>query len=317
MGPAIKMDLSIGIISWNTKEPLKRLLISIYEFCQETSFEIIVVDNNSSDTSVDMLRKDFPQVKLIANKDNKGFSRAVNQAIKMSSSEFVFVCNSDIFLKENIFLKMLEFMQLNPKVAILGPKIINEAGNIEMSLNMSCSGLMRCILDNLFFYSYFRTKIFEKYIMAALPAEIREKAYVLRPVAWLSGAAFLLRKSATLGVGLMDERFFLYCEDEDFCCRMKRSGWQVCYFPESLIVHSRGKSTEKVECNLVLESTKSKVHFYRKRYKQFIAIVKLLLFYRLALELLLLSLGFLFSRKDKMKKKIRDYFNTLRLVCSL
>ncbi|MEW6009209.1 MAG: glycosyltransferase family 2 protein [Candidatus Omnitrophota bacterium] len=310
------MDLTVGIINHNNKELLRRCLISIFEHTINVNFDCVVADNNSSDGSIDMLRKEFPKVMIIENHENLGFSRAVNQVIRRSDREFIFVCNQDIFLKENSFLKMLYFMQTNPRIAILGPKIINEEGALELSFNKKCSNLIRCFLDNVFFYSFLRTKISERYLERFLKLAFNKMLNNPQPVGWLSGAAFLLRRQATQSAGLMDEKFFLYYEDEDFCCRMNKAGWLVYYFPKTFIIHSRGKTIHKTEFNCILESTKSQVNFYRKRYKPTVLLlIKFLILYRLSLELLPICLiSFI---RPALRKKLQYYMKTVQILPTL
>lgn len=310
------MDLTVGIINHNNKELLKKCLVSIYEHTDKVSFDCLVVDNNSSDGSLDMLGKEFPRVKIIANKENLGFARAVNQAIKASDANFVFICNQDIFLKENSFFKLFTFMNSNPAMAIAGPKILNEEGRLELSFNKRCSDLIRCFMDNIFFYSFLRTRILERYFTGILKVVFSKILNSPQPVAWLSGAAFLLRKRATQEAGFMDEKFFLYYEDEDFCCRMNKAGWLVYYFPKTFIIHSRGKTIHKTEFNCVLESTKSQINFYRKRYKPTVLLlIKFLILYRLSLELLLICI--MSSIKPELRKKLNYYMQTIQILPTL
>lgn len=314
------MDITIGVINWNSKDLLKACLGSIYLQTNGLDFELIVVDNNSSDGSAGMAGVEFPRAKIIRNSMNLGFSKAVNQVIRMSSAEFVFIANSDILFKKNTLKKMLDFIKSDERIAILGPRLINEEGKPELSFNSSCSGFMRCIFDNIFFYSDLRTKLMEKYLIKMFPDLFKLAFTKARPVAWVAGAAFILRKIATKDAGLMDENFFIYCEDEDFGCRMNKAGWQVCYFPQAEVVHLRERSIRKFEGNLNLESVKSKVYFYRKRHNPLVVFfVKLLLFYRFTLESLIFEFCEIFAKapKEEGQKKKKQYLEVLEKLMSL
>ncbi|MBU2540549.1 MAG: glycosyltransferase family 2 protein [Candidatus Omnitrophica bacterium] len=308
------MNISIGIVSCNNREILRRCIKSIYATCQDTDFEVIVVDNNSSDRSQEMLVDEFPEVRIIENKQNLGFAKSVNQAIRQARGKFLFLGNEDIIFSPDCLRSMTEYMKANPKVGILGPKIINEKGTTEMSFNKKCSNIIRCILDNLFFYSYLRAHLVEKYLIKKFSPLVKKGLQEIKQVAWVSGAAFLLRKSATEKVGLMDESFFMYCEDEDFGCRMTNAGWQVHFFPRGVITHSRGSSTQKSPVNFTFEATKSQVIFYRKRYNRIaLVLVKALLFYRLTVELVFLCIYSLFSKnlRKLISRKQKNYIFTI------
>ncbi len=312
--------MTIGIVNYNRQNLLKNYLDSIYNQVKGLNFEIIVSDNNSQDDTLKMLSQEFSGVKIIANETNRGFSYAINKIIQLASSEFIFICNQDLQLVENIFPALLDYMKNNPRVAMLGPKIVDAAGNLEISFNKHCRNLIRCFLDNIFFYSHLRVKVFEKYLIKFFPYFLNH--YLKGPVgvAWLSGAAFLVRKTAMKEVGLMDEKFFLYCEDEDIGCRMNKCGWQVYYFPGSAIVHLRGKSIGGEEINYVRESTKSQIHYYCKRYPKFIIIlVKFLIAWRLSVETLLLGAFYILSIKDKaiLAKRIKYYFQAIKAIAEI
>jgi len=253
--------LSIVIVNYNVKNLLKKCLESIFEYEKDTKFEVIVVDNNSTDHSQKMLKRDFPQVKLIENKRNLGFSRGCNQGIKESQGRYILLLNPDTELTPGGFKKMIDFMDLKPEKGICGPKMIDKEGKLQFSCRSFPSYLTaisssQSILNRIFPENF----LSKKYLLK------NQDHSQITEVDWVSGSCLLAKREMFEKVGLLDERFYMYVEDVDLCYRAKMAGFSVFYFPQVLVIHHIGKSTQKKKFNMLVEHHKSMYYFYRKHH---------------------------------------------------
>lgn len=257
------MKLSIIIVNYNVKHFLDQCLTSVRRAVAGIEAETWVVDNNSVDGSVQMLREKFPEVRLIANRENVGFSRANNQAIRQSAGEYVLLLNPDTVVEDDTFSKIIRFMDSHPEAGGLGVKMIDGKGNF---LPESKRGLPT---PDVAFYKIFglskffpRSRIFGKYHLGYLDRdEINE-------VEILSGAFMFLRREALDKTGLLDEEFFMYGEDIDLSYRIIKAGYRNYYFPETRIIHYKGESTKKSSVNYVFVFYRAMVIFARKHFSQ-------------------------------------------------
>jgi GT2 family glycosyltransferase len=255
------MKLSVVIVNYNVKYFLEQCLSSVKRACEQLDAEIFVVDNNSVDGSVKMVREKFPEVILIENKDNTGFSKANNQAIRVSKGEYVLLLNPDTVVEDDTFSRALSFMDAQPDAGGLGVKMIDGKGNF---LPESKRGLPT---PSVAFYKIFglsrffpKSKIFGKYHLGYLDEN------EINPVEILSGAFMLLRKSVLDKIGLLDETFFMYGEDIDLSYRILKAGYRNYYFPETRIIHYKGESTKKGSINYVILFYNAMIIFARKHF---------------------------------------------------
>ena len=234
------VDVSVIIVNWNTPAYLKACLESLYrEPVPKVSYDVWVVDNASTDNSVEMVKRDFPQVNLIENTENSGFSKANNMAIRKSTGRYVFLLNSDAEVHEGALDSLIAYADANPQSGVMGPKVLNPDG----SLQYSCRSF-----PNLWAGFFRNTKLGRLF-----PNNKHLKMYMLSDldhskvsiVGWLSGCAMLIRRSLIDQVGPMDEAFFMYCEDVDMCKRSWDAGYQVVYVPMSTVTHAIGKSSDR------------------------------------------------------------------------
>ncbi len=257
------MKLSVIIVNYNVEHFLEQCLISVKNAMKGIDGEVFVVDNNSIDGSVKMVREKFPEVKLIANKENVGFSRANNQAIKQAKGEYVLLLNPDTVVEDDTFKKVVEFMDKTPDAGALGVKMVDGAGNF---LPESKRGLPT---PEAAFYKMFgisklfpKSKRFSKYHLGYLDEnEIHE-------VEILAGAFMLIRKKVLDEIGLLDESFFMYGEDIDLSYRIIKAGYKNYYFPKTRIIHYKGESTKKSSVNYVIVFYKAMVIFAKKHFTQ-------------------------------------------------
>jgi len=255
------MKLSIVIVNYNVKYFLEQCLHSVRKAIKSIDAEVFVVDNNSVDGSLEMLNQKFPDVKLIANKENVGFSMANNQAINQSLGEYVLLLNPDTVVEDDTFKKVIQFMNDHTDAGGLGVKMVDGKGNF---LPESKRGLPT---PSVAFYKVFgfskilpKSKLFGKYHLGYLDKE------EIHEVDILSGAFMLLRKSVLDKTGLLDETFFMYGEDIDLSYRITLAGYKNYYFPNTRIIHYKGESTKKGSVNYVVVFYKAMIIFARKHF---------------------------------------------------
>lgn len=234
------MELSIIIVNYNVKYFLEQCLHSVLQASMNIDPEIFVVDNNSVDGSSQLIRKKFPEIHFIENKENVGFSRANNQAIRKAKGKYILLLNPDTIVEEDTFSKIIEFMDNHADAGGLGVKMIDGKGTF---LPESKRGLPT---PEVAFYKMFgisklfpNSKKFGKYHLSYL------KENEIHEVDVLAGAFMLLRKETLDKIGLLDETFFMYGEDIDLSYRITLGGYKNYYFPETTIIHYKGESTKK------------------------------------------------------------------------
>ncbi len=273
------MKLSIIIVNYKTKDLLELCLNSILadrpedpdKGVQVTSQtinygprttanrQIIVIDNHSEDGSVEMVRGKFPEVQLLINETNVGYARAINQGIRIAEGEYLLLMNPDVQVKPGAIERMIQFMDENRQVGIVGGKLLNPDGTLQYSCRTFYTFgtllLRRTPLRRLFPNS----KTIRNHLMMDWDhASVRE-------VDWVLGACMLVRRKALEDVGSMDERFFLYFEDVDWCYRMKKGGWKVCYFPYAEMIHQhRRESARGLTHRTFFSHLRSMLHFFDK-----------------------------------------------------
>lgn len=255
------LDLSIIIVNWNTIGELRDCLLSVEQEALD-KIETIVVDNGSSDGSAGMVRKDFPWAQMIRNEENLGFSRANNQGIAASRGRYVLLLNSDCLVQKGALQGLVDFADENPDSGLFGPKILNLDGTIYFS----------CRRFPTLRAGIFRNTILGKYF----PKNAYTRDYLMvewdhsepRDVDWLSGAALLIRRKLLDEIGVLDERFYMYCEDVDIAYRAKKNGWRAVYYPYVAIVHARARSSDKVANRMIIEFHKSMYRFFKKHYSR-------------------------------------------------
>jgi GT2 family glycosyltransferase len=255
------MKLSVIIVNYNVRAYLEQCLRTVQEAMLGIDGDVFVVDNQSTDGSVEMVREKFPTVKLIANAVNVGFSRANNQAIRASDAEYVVLLNPDTVVGEDVFHKVIAFLDAHPKAGGLGVKMIDGKGNFlpesKRGLPTPAVAFYKIIgLTRLFPHS----KIFGRYHLGHLPEN--EAA----PIEILSGACMFLRKKTLDEVGLLDESFFMYGEDIDLSYRITMGGYENWYLPEARIIHYKGESTKKSSVNYVFVFYNAMAIFAQKHF---------------------------------------------------
>lgn len=255
------MELSVVIVNYNVKAYLEQCLRTVEKAMQSVEGEVFVVDNQSTDGSVEMVRDRFPWVRLIANQDNVGFSRANNQAIREAQGDHVLLLNPDTVVGEDVFRSVVDFMNANPNIGGLGVKMIDGTGHFlpesKRGLPTPQVAFFKIIgLTRLFP----KSRLFGRYHLGHLPED--EAA----PIEILSGACMFLRKRTLDQVGLLDESFFMYGEDIDLSYRITLGGYQNWYYPAARIIHYKGESTKKSSVNYVFVFYNAMAIFAKKHF---------------------------------------------------
>jgi N-acetylglucosaminyl-diphospho-decaprenol L-rhamnosyltransferase len=252
-----RVDLSIVIVNWNTRKLLAQCLQSLEDTVQDSSLEVWVVDNASSDDSVAMIRKCFPQTHIIANSENVGFVRANNQAIARCQGRYVLLLNSDTKALPNALDEMVHFMDTHPNAGVAGARLLNPDGTFQAS------------------HSPFPTLWREFLMLSGLGRRLVRPRYPSygpgveegpRKVGYVEGACLLARREAIDQVGELDERIFMYAEEVDWCYRFAQGGWGIWYLPQVTIIHYGGQSSKLRPTHMEAELYRSRVHFFREHY---------------------------------------------------
>ncbi|KAA8999495.1 glycosyltransferase family 2 protein [Paenibacillus spiritus] len=258
----MKPDVSILILNYNTCRLTLDCLRSVYDSATAYRYEVIVVDNHSSDGSVEAIRREFPQAVLIANEENVGFARGNNQAMKMAAGRYVLLLNSDTVVMPETLDTMIRFMDERPDIGASGCKIILPDG----SLDKACKRGFPTPSAS-FYYAFGISKLF--------PDNPRYNGYQLGyldpdqdyAVDALVGAFMMVRRETIAEVGGLDEEFFMYGEDLDWCYRIKEAGWGIWYYPRTSIIHLKGGSARRRPPKIIYEFHRAMILFHRKHYQ--------------------------------------------------
>lgn len=245
------MDASIIVVNYNTRDLTIACLESVFQFSQKFDYEVIVIDNASTDDSVDAIKRTFPLVKLICSETNQGFGGGVCKGIALSQGEFIILFNSDAYLQDNAFYEMITYARQHPLIGELGCRVVGADRRHQPTAGR---------------FPNLRLEIGDHFLrpFTFLPKRLRENCidandYQMPAQAdWIAGSCVLLRRTAFDEAGGIDDSFFLGDEDIDLGYRLKKSGWQVVYFPQTGIVHLGGASRKM--------NPKSASYFFRGRY---------------------------------------------------
>lgn len=251
------MKVSIILVNYNSAALIRQCLRSIYEQTKEIPFEIIVVDNASSDNSRQIIRSEFPNAQLIESAENLGFSRGNNLGARLAKGTYLLFLNTDTILFENSIKVLADFLDKHPEVGAVGPKIFFEDRYFQLSAGRLPS-LFREFIDKIV-YSLAR-----KWRKVMCPL-LERWHNTTKAVGWLTGACLMVRQSAFSQVNGFDENIFMYFEDKDLCKRLNSSGWQITYYPLTSIIHLLAGSSGNVNTQKINELYRtSQLYYYRK-----------------------------------------------------
>ena len=257
------MDLSIIIVNWNVVGLLQRCLESVYRSLAQSphlSSEVIVVDNASADDSVAMVQRGFPQVTLMANNQNLGFTVANNQGMRLSQGRYILLLNPDTEVMGQALAHLVAYMEANPRIGAVGPQLRNSDGSVQSSRRRFPT-LHTALVESTLLQHYFpHGPLLRSYYILDRPDDQTQE------VDWVVGAAIMVRREVLDQVGLLDERFFMYSEELDWCYRIKQAGWQVAYLPTAQVVHHYGQSSTQDLPHRHIHFQTSKLRFFRKHH---------------------------------------------------
>jgi len=253
-------DVSIVIVNWNTRHILYDCLKSIYEQCSEIDFEVIVIDNASVDGSADMVKKDFSQVILIENSQNRGFAAANNQGIDISKGRYVLLLNSDTIVLDNAIAKTVVFADGHQEAAVVGCRVLNPDRTLQSTCFMFPS-ILNMLLSCTYLYKIFpKSKFFGREQMTWWDrSDVKEVDVV-------TGCFMLVRQEAIRHVGTMDDGFFMYGEETDWCYRFKQAGCKIVFTPAGEIIHLGGQSSKSIRVDMLIRLRISILQFMKKHY---------------------------------------------------
>jgi N-acetylglucosaminyl-diphospho-decaprenol L-rhamnosyltransferase len=255
-------DVAIILVNWNTCQLTVACIESLPAALGSYQAEIWVVDNASQDTSVEHIRQYYPHVHLIENNENRGFAAANNQAIQASESRYVLLLNTDTLAKPGSIAALIQFAEQHERAGMVGPMLLNPDGSYQGSFAPQPT-----IQTELLSAAGIGVRLFGRWYPNASPAQ----ATVAQQAGYIQGACMLVRRSVIDQVGLMDEHYFMYSEEPDWCLRMMSSGWQIWYTPMAQIIHYGGQSTRQRRREMLIALYRSKVRFFSKHYGQQVA----------------------------------------------
>ena len=279
------MDLSIIIVSWNTKEFLLPCVRSVFENEQGISREVIVVDNGSQDGSGNEVKKTFPSIHLVENQKNMGFAKAVNQGLQKASGRYILLLNPDTQMKGGAIDRFVSFMDSHSGTGVAGAQLLNSDGSKQNSI-ANFPSLATELLNKRLLRWLFPKRFPGKERNYPEPVEVNS----------VIGACMMVRREALDQVGSLDEDYFLFLEETDWCYRMKKAGWKIYHVPQTEVIHFQGKSAETDKKRSRVEYFRSRYHFFKKNRGSglcFILVVGLMV--RLLVESISMTFACLFT----------------------
>jgi len=294
----VKPKLSIVIVSFNAEKLLRECLTSIYVDTKQIPFDVWVVDNHSEDNSIAMIKQYYPQVNVIENKENVGFAKANNQAIAKCTGDYILILNPDTLILQNVLEKIVNFMGENPTVGICGCKVLNEDRTLQLACRRSIPtpGVAFFRLTGLS-KLFPNSKIMAKYNLTYLDPDQPHE------VDAVSGAFLMIRREVVDNIGKLDERFFMYGEELDWCLRTKKAGWIVMYYPGAEIVHYKGECSKFNNRKAAFEFYKSMYLFHKKHFAEnYNPFINIIIYAGIVIKALTSCHSFLFSAKVGSKR---------------
>lgn len=254
------IDVSIIIVTWNNASDIERCLGSIAGAGKGTAVETVVVDNASRDATVDLIRKNFPAVRVIENRQNVGFARANNQAFESATGRYVMLLNPDTSVDAGAIEAVAFYLEHHSEAWVAGPTILNPDRSIQRS------GVRFPSRWNIFVEALFLDRLFPKSRLFGSHKEMYEDARKPRAVDYLQGSALMVRREVLEKVGGLDESFFMYFEEADWCYRIKRAGGEIHYVPAGSVIHYGGEAFAHFDERRLVHFHRSMLRFFRKNY---------------------------------------------------
>ena len=291
-------DVSIIIVNWNTRDILRDCLASVYAQTRDISYELIVVDNASYDGSVGMIKNEFPEVVLIENHNNAGFAAANNQGMRIAQGRYFLLLNPDTIVLEGAIQKTVFFTDNHPDIGVVGCQVWLD----EKEMQLTCfafPSLSGFIIQKIGLRRFFpKSRLFGRINYGWWDRTSQMDVDVV------TGMYMLVRREAVDQVGLMDEDYFVYAEETDWCYRFRKSGWRCVFTPEARIIHLDGKSTSQVSIKMFVQMQKSVLIFHKKQRGLFSWLgVKLVYIFSMLSQYISFSSLLFFHKQDTFQKK--------------
>ncbi len=311
-------DLSVVILNWNVRDLLRGCLRSLLRASGEgevdgrpLAVEIIVVDSASADGSAGMVEQEFPEVRLIASGENLGYSRGNNLGLAASRGRHLLVLNPDTQVAAGALRTLVAYTEAHPQAGILGPRLLNADGS-PLPSRRRFPTLATAFFESTWFQGVAPRRLLDRYYARDLPEDAAAE------VEWVTGACLLVRRAVYEQIGGFDEGFFMYSEELDYCRRARAAGWQVVYFPEAVVYHFEGKSSEQAVPERHLRFQRSKIRYFRKYHGRAAAFALWLFLlasyaYQLALEAFKAILG---HKRAMRRERVGAYWRVLRGLVS-
>ncbi|MCA9896750.1 MAG: glycosyltransferase family 2 protein [Ardenticatenaceae bacterium] len=299
-------DLSIIIVSWNVQELLSNCLRSVLGQ-SERALQIIVVDSASSDGSAAMVAEEFPEVELIACQENVGFPRGNNLGLAQANGRYLLLLNPDTIVHDDALAKMVAYLEENPQVGVVGPQLLNEDGTVQSSRRRFPS-LKTALFESTWLQPYAPQSVLDDYYVRDVGDE--ETAVVH----WVMGACLMTRQEVVAQVGGLDEDYFMYSEELDYCRRIHGMGWQVVYYPPAKVTHLSGKSSEQAVTHRHINFNRAKLRYFRKNHGRFAAgMLRLFLLVSYAWQMFVEAIKGAVGHKRPLRwQRVKAYWMVLR-----
>ena len=301
--PAV--DMSIVLVCWNNKAYLDPCLKSLYEGGVKSSFDVVVVDNGSTDGSQQMLAEKYPQVMLIQNEGNVGLGKASNQGIEATKGRHVLLLNNDTLVNGPALDVLVEYLDAHPEAGATAGKLLNPDGSFQSGF-----APFSTLLEEFLIVTHIGELLWPGYPSHGDSNEIKETG-------WMSSACLLVRRAALDKIGLLDESYFIYGDEADLQYRLNRAGWKVVFLPNSSIIHFGGRSMDRWKRRKMVY--RGKMMFYKKNYGLLSTFLLRVMFFVMSLlKLLVWCVGFLIPTKnDQAKKELRSNLDVMGLCLNL
>ena len=307
------VDLSIVILSWNVRDLLRQCLKSVARDRPLSAdhpplaTEIIVVDNASSDGSAEMVRAEFPDVRLIANQANRGYTGGNNDGITAAAGRYVMILNPDTRVLADALAAMVTYADAHLDIGVVGPQLLNSDGSVQSSRRRFPT-LMTGLFESTWLEPLAPRNVLQRYYVLDQPDD------AIQEVDWLFGACFLVRHEVIQQVGALDEEFFMYSEEMDWCRRIRQAGWKVVYLPKAQVIHYGGKSSDQIVTQRHIYFQTSKVRYFRKHHGALTAgVLRVALLAMYAWQLVLeAAKGALGHKRALRRERVRAYWQVLQ-----
>lgn len=289
-----KPEVSIVIVSYNSLPHLRACIESIPGGAGSLPYEVIIVDNNSSDGTPDVIRNEAPSVNLIANTENLGFAKGCNIGIKAARGRYILLLNPDTVVGSNALERTHEYLEDNPDLAAAGCKLLRPDGSLDPSCKRELPSPWDAFCRMVGLSKLFpRSRIFARYDAAYLDVDKRQRLPLI------DGCYMMMRSEALKDIGLFDERFFIYGEDVDWCRRAHSGGWSIGYDPTGTVVHMKGETTRHYTFRMLYHFHRSMTLYYWKHSRRWDP-VQLIVYPGIALRLAALVIWNLFRRERRV-----------------